>query len=39
MRHLWFNDSIQEAVASKRLHHQLYPIEIQVEYEFDKVRL
>lgn len=36
IRYLWFNNSIQEAVSSKRLHHQLYPMEIQVENGFDQ---
>lgn len=37
MRTLWFNDSLVEAVDDPRVHHQLFPPEIQVDPGFPKV--
>lgn len=36
MQHLWFRMPIQRAMDSMRLHHQLFPMEISFESDFDK---
>ncbi|KAF2903961.1 hypothetical protein ILUMI_02223 [Ignelater luminosus] len=36
IRNLWFNQSLIKAVPATRLHHQLFPMEISVEHDFDK---
>ncbi|KAF5306948.1 hypothetical protein FQA39_LY00178 [Lamprigera yunnana] len=36
MRHLWFNETIKEAVSSYRLHHQLVPMQIDMETSFNQ---
>lgn len=35
VRHLWLNEPLNEAIVSKRLHHQLLPMEIKYESGFD----
>lgn len=37
MNHLWFNMSLQDALDTKRLHHQLFPMSIIFESNFNKV--
>lgn len=37
MRHLWFNETLEEAVNAKRLHHQLFPMAVQYETGFSEV--
>ncbi|KAK7794832.1 hypothetical protein R5R35_002136 [Gryllus longicercus] len=32
VRHLWFQESVKEAVDASRFHHQLYPMHISYEY-------
>lgn len=32
MRVFWFNQNVKEAVDYPRIHHQLYPMEVQYEY-------
>lgn len=38
IQNLWFGRDIKEAIDSKRLHHQLYPMTLQYESGFDQVR-
>ncbi|XP_025832385.1 glutathione hydrolase 1 proenzyme [Agrilus planipennis] len=35
MRNLWFAEEIQEAVSAPRLHHQLFPMSVAIENDFD----
>lgn len=35
VRHLYFNESIRDAVSAPRIHHQLIPMEIQYEPGLD----
>lgn len=37
LRHLWFGEDLEQAMQVKRLHHQLYPMAIQYETDFDEV--
>lgn len=37
MRHLWFDETLEEAVSAKRLHHQLFPMRVEFEYGFNEV--
>ncbi|XP_063225549.1 scoloptoxin SSD14-like isoform X4 [Bacillus rossius redtenbacheri] len=32
MRYIWFGNTIKEAVDASRIHHQLFPMEVQYEY-------
>ena len=34
MRNLWFNETLKEAIDARRIHHQLYPMEISYEQGF-----
>ncbi|RXG73058.1 Gamma-glutamyltranspeptidase 1 [Armadillidium vulgare] len=36
IQNLWFGRDIKEAIDSKRLHHQLYPMTLQYESGFDQ---
>lgn len=36
MRRLWFNETLEKAVNARRLHHQLFPMQIQYEVNFDQ---
>lgn len=38
IRNLWFGEGLGEAIEERRLHHQLFPMAIQYEPDFDKVR-
>ena len=38
IRNLWFGETIKEAVDSDRIHHQLFPMELQHEPGFPTVR-
>lgn len=37
VRHLWFGESLEDALNEKRLHHQLFPMLIQYESDYDEV--
>lgn len=37
MRVLWFGDNLKEAVDAPRIHHQLFPM--QVEYEYGTLKV
>ncbi|XP_017776646.1 PREDICTED: gamma-glutamyltranspeptidase 1-like isoform X2 [Nicrophorus vespilloides] len=39
IKHIWFGQSLSEALNSKRLHHQLFPMEITLESGFDQVMM
>ncbi|CAG7822031.1 unnamed protein product [Allacma fusca] len=34
LRNIWFNETIKEAIDSRRIHHQLAPMEAEYEYGF-----
>lgn len=36
IKHLWFGDSVEDAVAQPRLHHQLKPMVLEYEHGFPK---
>lgn len=36
MNALWFNMSLEESVDAKRLHHQLFPMSIAFEHDYDE---
>lgn len=36
MRHLYFNETIQEALFTPRIHHQLLPMRLEYEENFPK---
>lgn len=33
---MWFNETIQQTLDDKRLHHQLFPMSIEYEQNYDK---
>lgn len=35
---LWFGTSLEDAVAGRRIHHQLYPMVLSYEEKFSQVR-
>jgi len=37
IRHLWFGETIKEAIDSHRMHHQLFPMSVQYEEGFPQV--
>lgn len=37
IRHLWFDQGLEEAMDEKRLHHQLVPMAVQFESDYDQV--
>lgn len=34
-RHIWMNDTLQDAISAKRIHHQLLPMKVFYEDGFD----
>lgn len=36
LRYLYFNETIEEALRAPRIHHQLIPMQIDYEQQFDK---
>ena len=39
METVWFRSDIEKAISRPRLHHQLMPMAVQIEKDFDKVRM
>ena len=37
IRNVWFGETIKEAIDSRRMHHQLFPMEFQYENGFPMV--
>lgn len=37
LKHLWFGEDLERAMNERRLHHQLFPMAIQYETDFDEV--
>ena len=38
LRNLWFEEDIKGAIDAKRWHHQLAPMEVKYETDFNQVR-
>lgn len=39
LKHLWFGMELEEAIDDHLLHHQLFPMTVQMEYDYEKVIL
>lgn len=35
MKHVWLNETLSEAISSKRMHHQLMPMQVECESGFE----
>lgn len=38
MNNLWFGNNIKEAIDKRRIHHQLLPMELEIEEGFNPVK-
>lgn len=37
MKNLWFGQNIKKAVEARRIHHQLFPMSVRYERDFEEV--